>query len=309
MAALSQEQIRQRIGTLPIFSPDVIATLGLLEQENTNFEMMARRLSPELTAKFLSLSNSAFYGISVQNINHAVRVLGFEAMRKTLLTSLIMDHFEEHLDPGRLDIRRFHRQAGFAAAMAKVLADVLFCKNQSDLFTAAMLHNIGVLVIAVYFQEEHDAILAVKAKGEKKPIVVEQEILGADHAEIGAMLLESLRIPASVVHAVRYHEPAVTIDFAGDAPELLYILREVARLEEVLVLPAKVTDPLLLVHELSLFATEEKSKNEKRLHVEMMEKGFLKAFCALLADSGRRMEQVLSDIFSDGLQAAGEQTV
>ncbi|MBW2167349.1 MAG: HDOD domain-containing protein [Deltaproteobacteria bacterium] len=45
--------------------------------------------------------------------------------------------------------------AQFCAAVSRIVGEILDYSNPEDLFTVVTLHNIGKLVIAVYFKDEH----------------------------------------------------------------------------------------------------------------------------------------------------------
>jgi putative nucleotidyltransferase with HDIG domain len=73
-----------------------------------------------------------------------------------------------------------------------------------DVFTPALLHDVGKLVLGTFVKEELVAIKSIAAKG--VPFVVaENMILGTDHAEIGAQILTHWNFPKEVIHAVRWH--------------------------------------------------------------------------------------------------------
>ena len=74
-----------------------------------------------------------------------------------------------------------------------------------DAFTAGMLHDVGVLVLASKKPDQlADAIEMARTEG--IPVYsAEQQTHGATHAEIGAHLLDLWGIPHPIVEAVAYH--------------------------------------------------------------------------------------------------------
>jgi putative nucleotidyltransferase with HDIG domain len=74
----------------------------------------------------------------------------------------------------------------------------------NDVFTPALLHDMGKLVLGQFVSEEQQKIEAITAKG--VPLdVAEHMVLGTDHAEIGAAILARWSFPADIVRAVRWH--------------------------------------------------------------------------------------------------------
>ena len=197
------EIIEEKIKDLPLINLRVFDVISLLNSPESNFGQIVEKLSPDLVARFLNMANSAYYGTEVRSINHAVRLLGYREMKHILITSILIDHFTKRLEHFSFD--KFQRQAQFCAAVSRVLGQILDYEKREDLFTVAMLHNIGKLVIAVYFKDEHKEIIALK-KSEGIPTSnAEQRILGVAHAEIGALVLGRFNIPKDICDAVRFH--------------------------------------------------------------------------------------------------------
>jgi HD-like signal output (HDOD) protein len=77
---------------------------------------------------------------------------------------------------------------------------------------AGLLHDVGEIVIAVGLPEAFSQI-AREAKASGRPRhVVEREILGTSHAEVGAYLLGVWGLPFSIVEAVAFHHVPAAVD-------------------------------------------------------------------------------------------------
>jgi hypothetical protein len=68
-----------------------------------------------------------------------------------------------------------------------------------------MLHDVGQLILAVRLQEQFELALETSVREARPLHVVEQELIGASHAEIGAYLLSLWGMPKTVVDAVCWH--------------------------------------------------------------------------------------------------------
>ena len=201
----AEERIEERIENLPLLDMAVTEILALLNSLDSNFEQIVQRLSPEMAAKFLNMANSAYYGVEVRTVDFAVRVLGYSGMKQVLLTSELLDHFSKcgGTDPFRFE--RYLREARFCACVSRVLGRMLGYRDPAELFTVSMLHNIGELVIAVYFQDEHRRIAQGGASGSGAGVETERHVLGFHHAEIGAITLKTFGLSDDILDAVRYH--------------------------------------------------------------------------------------------------------
>ncbi|MGD8252001.1 MAG: HDOD domain-containing protein, partial [Desulfobacterales bacterium] len=106
-------------------------------------DQIIERLSPDITARFLNLANSAYCGMDVRSIGHAVKLLGYNAMRQNLITSFLIEHFTRHLELGYFDFDTFHAHSQLTGLIAKALGDMIDYRHSGDLYTAAILHNLG----------------------------------------------------------------------------------------------------------------------------------------------------------------------
>ena len=168
------KRIESKINKLPLIDSEVVGIITLLNNPTSNFDMIVEKLSPSLAARFLNIANSAYYGgREVRSINYAVQLLGYAKMKDILITSILMDHFTRQLKDFNFD--KFLKQAQFCAVVAKVIGEILSFKQLDDLFTAATLQNIGKLVIAVYFIDEHRQIVALKKQRDCRPAELSKE--------------------------------------------------------------------------------------------------------------------------------------
>ncbi len=289
------ENFKAQIDRLPLMDESALAIISLLEDSESSFESIVEKLSPEVTAKFLSMANSASYGVKVMSISHAVRVLGFSAMKQGLISSMIINHFDvNYSDDFKLE--KFHRQAQFCVAISRGLGEILEYERQADLFTVAILHNIGKLIIAVYFGFQHKEIVGLKNNEDLSTCEAELRILGFTHAEISAIALERFHIPHELCSAIRFHDC-----HTDELPEiadnrLTYILRESARLADKFQLPEQI-EPLAIVDKMrdTINTGRELCRNMQR--EEIKSQGYHEFFPKLLKVASSLIEEPLNKNF------------
>lgn len=217
-------RIEVEVKSLPLIDPDTAEIIDLLEDPESNYRRIARKLSPGLAARFLALVNCSPDKREVRSIELAVKLLGFEKMKAALKSTIAVDHFTRRLD--HFDFDKFLSQAHFCAAVARILAEIMNFSDPADLTTVATLQNIGKLVIAVYFSEHHRAIIALKREKKIPTSLAERRIIGLSHGEIGAIVLRRYRVPRDIREAVRYHDHHIPIDDGHAPTELQVISRE-----------------------------------------------------------------------------------
>ena len=235
------ETIWNRIKSLPLIDVAVFDVISLLDDPDSNFEQIAEKLSPDIAANFLTMANSAYYGREVRSVSFAVRLLGYSQMKKILTSAALMDHFVKRLDLEDFNFEKFQVQAFFCAAISKVLGEILGYEKSEDLYTVSILQNIGKLVLAVYFKDEYRKINGLKISEGLPSRIAEQQILGVTHGEIGAVVLEKLKIPKEICNAIRFHDVVGRIIPEESGFELELVSRASSRLVAEFTLPEKMS--------------------------------------------------------------------
>lgn len=200
--------------------------LALLEEPDTDVSEIedVLRYDPGLTANVLKLANSAYFGIpsKIGSLKQAVILLGLKRLMQLVVASCvsaIMDRSVPGYDLPAGDMWR-HSIAVSLAAEALVRGKKKI--GSEDVFTPALLHDVGKLVLGAFVKEELEAIESIAAKG--VPFVVaENMILGTDHAEIGARILAHWNLPADIINAVRWHHDPDASDISSAQVDVVYL--------------------------------------------------------------------------------------
>jgi HD-like signal output (HDOD) protein len=277
------EFIESKINKLPLIDSEVVGIIMLLNNPASNFEQIVEKLSPSLAARFLNIANSAYYGgREVRSINYAVKMLGYGKMKDILITSILMDHFTKRLKDFNFD--KFLKQAQFCAGVAKVLGEILNFKPLEDLFTVATLQNIGKLVIAVYFKDQHRQIVSLKKAEGLPSCKAERKIMGTSHGEIGALVLQRFNVPPEICDAVRFHDGLDTELPANNNNHLQHIARRASTIVAQFSLPEEVA-PMDLYHMMRATVEEGKRNYREQVQTQIRSKGYHEIFPSLLEQS------------------------
>jgi HD-like signal output (HDOD) protein len=292
----TKKEIEKQINRLPLIDVAIWKVIALLDDPNSNFEQIAEQVSPDIATRFLSMASSAFYGRKVESINFAVRVLGYGQMKKLLITSILFEHFTKHLKA--FSFNKFQCQAQFCAAISKTLGQMLDYQQLEDLFTVAMLHNIGKLVLAVYFKDHHRQIIARKQNEHLATGEAEIQVLGMTHAEIGALLLKRFNIPERICDAVKFHDIQDRIILGQHDFELILISREAAGIVRRFTLPDLI-EPLNLVVELGETIRAGHQAFRQAMEEDLRDKPYQDVFPQLLAAAARRVTLALRPLLKE----------
>lgn len=208
---MSEETIRRIMSQVKAF-PGMPATaarlLPLLQNPDSCASQIEDilRYDPGLTANILKLTNSAYFGLPtrVSSIRQAVMLLGWNRLLKLVMTmcmSALMTKPVPGYDLPRGELWRHSVAAGVAA---DIVVKALAIKDADEIFTAALLHDVGKLVLGDFVQQDLLKIEHMVAKGISFE-VAEFVVLGTNHAEVGASILNRWSLPLELVNAVSWH--------------------------------------------------------------------------------------------------------
>ena len=184
-----------------------------------SLEQIARIVEKDIavSAKLLQLVNSAFFGLArdVTDVKTAVSCLGLTVLHDLVITVEVFRSFKANEFVTDKYLEDFHSHAQLSARIAAGISQST--KVNSAVVLAALLHDVGKLVIAER-TPAHFARVLVQSQEEGKPFhEVEESLTAISHAEVGAYLLSLWGLPYSLVEAVAHHHhprrvPQVGID-------------------------------------------------------------------------------------------------
>jgi HD-like signal output (HDOD) protein len=162
-----------------------------------------------MTAKILQLVNSAFFGAprTLSNPEEAVSLLGLERVQALILTVHVFSQFTTAAGGSGFQVDRLWGESMGIGALARAIAvdEKLPPHKVEQAYTAGLLHDVGMLVLASNMTQRYNAILESVAKEGRPLPEVEQRELGVTHAEVGAYLLGLWGLGDPIVEAVAFH--------------------------------------------------------------------------------------------------------
>jgi len=162
---------------------------------------------PGLTSRLLRLVNSAFYGFrsKVDTVNRALLMVGTQQIRELALATSVMSLFKGI--PGHLvSMESLWKHSVACGLAARMLAK--FSRSDANVerfFTAGIIHDIGRLVIYKKIPEMAQEMI-LRCKDSKEPLyLVEKEMLGFDHCDLGRMLAQSWNLSPRLEEVLACH--------------------------------------------------------------------------------------------------------
>lgn len=217
----------QESGNLPTLPEILIKLLEACEDESTPLADIACLISkdPVLSFKVLQLVNSAYYGIRKKftTIDQAVVYLGANSIRNIATTTSIHQVFDSH----RLKCIKQFSLSGFwwhsllCATLAKRIAVRTRYGNHDEAYLSGLLHDIGRLVLISTFPKEHECIL-LETEDVQNMVWAETQLIGVDHGEVGAWVVEKWKLNSLMGEAIKYHHES--LDHIGESFPLVKIV-------------------------------------------------------------------------------------
>jgi putative nucleotidyltransferase with HDIG domain len=192
--------------TLPVVASNIVQ---ITRNPKTSALEVGKAISqdPALSSKVLRSANSAFYGFpkKISTIHHAIVILGFANIRNIVLTASIFDVLSSKGGDNHFDREGFWEHSLACGVTSKLLARRMGIQNADEAFIWGLLHDLGKIVLDTYFNEDFARVVSlVREKG----ILIrdaEQQLLGSDHAEVGAAVAEKWNLPSTLIKVIRFH--------------------------------------------------------------------------------------------------------
>jgi putative nucleotidyltransferase with HDIG domain len=220
---LLTDSLRKKIGAVGQLPPAPTVYLELtsaMKSEASN-RKIARIIEkdPPMAAKTLQLVNSACFGLlrQITTLDNAIAYLGMDLIRDLSLTVHIFTALEKTAVRSGFSFELEQEHSLLTAKLAKRLMSN--SRQSQNAFTAALLHDIGKLVLAVCIPEKFKKVQQTCKASGRSAHEVEAEMLGLTHAEVGAYLLGLWGLPYPIVEAVAYHHnPGAALEQTFDIP-------------------------------------------------------------------------------------------
>jgi len=185
------------------------ALQGLLHAEQRFSAQISEiiRRDPSLTSRLLRLVNSVYYGLTtpVNSIEEAVFYLGVRQIRQLTMVTPIIEDFQRLTKQCAFPWREFWQHSiGTAILTREVISTVQTPNDEAD-YVAGLVHDVGKIVMAWSFPEHFSEIHRQAVLGTEELTKIELEVLGIDHAELGALYLERHRLPDVMIRTARFH--------------------------------------------------------------------------------------------------------
>jgi putative nucleotidyltransferase with HDIG domain len=206
---------------------------------------------PALTGRLLRLANSAATaGLApVHTARDAIMRVGIGPALAFAAASGLRRQLKRALPEYGLSEGQLWRHSVAAALAAEPIVQHARAQLPPECFTAALLHDIGKVVMARFLSpDDLRALAAARDQGNQSSMEAELSILGVNHAELGGLIAEHWKLPTRIVAGIAHHHaPEAGEDPVCDAVYLANIAAKRIGEGVVLVADDVQPDPAVLV--------------------------------------------------------------
>jgi HD-like signal output (HDOD) protein/CheY-like chemotaxis protein len=196
--------------SLPTIPSNYQGVIRAIHSPNSSIQDIADAVGKDMgiTSRVLQVANSAYYGYSkkITSPMEASMLLGIDTLKSLVRYTHVLNNFPQTPATNAIFDAVWRHSAGVAAVARKI---VLLQTNDEALgdeaFTAALLHDIGKVVLASLKPDDYKLVIRQAAETKTPIHMVERIKLQTTHAETGAYLLSLWGIPFSILEAVAWH--------------------------------------------------------------------------------------------------------
>lgn len=216
----SHQELMEAAEQVDPLPASVTRLLTLTNDPNANMTELAEviRYDPVLTVDVLRRANSAQSAVRdpIIDVSIAVARIGSAEVISLAMSRAMYGRMTVALPAYGMDAHELWQHSLKAALSAEAVAEISSIRIPGHASTAALLHDVGKLVISKVLPVQLAEWLAYKAATDPRPLhEVEQEILGTDHGHVGAIVVRSWDMPMSIQIALTNHHAA------PDSPDTL----------------------------------------------------------------------------------------
>lgn len=219
--SLDRELVAVATATLEPLSPTATRLAEIVTAEETSLEEIERvvSLDPVLTGRLLRYANSASAARrGVATVRAAVMQMGLGQLLTFAAAGSVRRQFGEAIPQYGLSEGVLWRHLVASALAVELLPPILKRAVPPEAFTAALLHDLGKLVIGRFLEPE--GIRQIAALREERGLSLaqaEREVLGIEHGEVGALTASQWHLPESIVRGIaHYSHPELVEDAVSD---------------------------------------------------------------------------------------------
>ncbi len=160
-----------------------------------------------LTIRLLKIVNSPFYGFpsSIETIPMAITVMGIRQLRDLVFATCVINKYS-NIPSDILSPDIFWSHSIATATAAQLIAKKINLSNSERLFTCGILHDIGLLIMALAAPATTRQVLELSRDSRKPFHDLQINVFGFSQSDLGAALIRKWRLPDSFIEPIQLQQ-------------------------------------------------------------------------------------------------------
>ena len=204
--------IIEKIGELKPIPQVANKIMSIVEDPESSVTELTEviKYDSSVTANLLKVANSAYFGRpeKFNSIHQAIVYLGMDFVADLAFLASIAENLKAEQTGYGLRKGDLWKYSVLSALIARELAKNKGIGKTHLIFTAALLKDIGKVILNQYVEDAFEEINTMVVKKYVTFREAEKQVLGIDHAELGGIVAESWNFSPKMVEIIRnHHQP------------------------------------------------------------------------------------------------------
>jgi putative nucleotidyltransferase with HDIG domain len=226
------DSILKSVDMIPAFPASIQKVAELLNDEDYAVADVVNVIKHDqaIAANILKISNSAYFSArqKIKTIHDAVVFLGQQQLIRAVQTAGILKIFQKGGKGYASQAKDFWEHAVAVALMSQILCKKIQGREDPVLYTAALLHDVGKVIMGEYVQEYFQKIIGRVQERKCSFLEAEEEFIGINHANLGGRIAEHWNFPPEIRDAIAYHHRPDLLEEEGNCNASLVYLSDQA---------------------------------------------------------------------------------
>ena len=161
---------------------------------------------PGLAGQVLRFVNSSYFGFSreISSVKLAITLVGIRTIKNFALWSAVFS-LMPNPQCGPFDLKSLWQDSLRRALFARALAKLLGLKEAEEMFSAALLQDMAIPMLAKHAPDSYLALLQGREDGNVRLSELEMQYFGWTHAEAGGLMARNWNLPEGFAVLIENH--------------------------------------------------------------------------------------------------------
>jgi putative nucleotidyltransferase with HDIG domain len=203
------DKMLKSLGQIPAFPMTILKVSEMLRDDDYSVVNMVDLIKYDqaMAANIMKMSNSAYFGSrqKIGTLRDAVVYLGKNNLIRIVQTAGVSRYFKQKGCGYVEKVNELWEHSVAVAIMSQILSRKIQKCEDEKLYLAALIHDVGKMVMGEFVNESFETITRLVAEGGYSFLEAEEAVIGINHAELGGKIAERWNFPKEIVVALTYH--------------------------------------------------------------------------------------------------------